>query len=213
VAYKTLLFDLDDTVYPAGNGLWEAIGTRIETYMHERLGINPNEIPILRQGFHARYGTTLRGLVETYQVDELDYLAYVHDIPLDTYLKPDPAVRSVLQECTQKKIIFTNADRAHARRVLTVLGLDDLFEGVIDILDISPYCKPMPQAFQIAIEKARVNPKECVFLDDSQRNLQAANQQGLTPVLVSQTPPQNRDVFWISSLSELPKLYPLLNLT
>jgi len=212
MAYTTLLVDLDDTVYPAGNGLWEAIGGRIEQYMHERMGMSLAEIPAIRTNLHARFGTTLRGLVETHQVDELDYLAFVHDIPLGRYLQPDPSTRAALQTCRLRKIIFTNADRAHAGRVLAVLGLADLFEDVIDILDIRPYCKPMPQAYQIALEKAKTQPGECLFLDDAPRNLQAAHQLGITTVFVSQKPPPNPNGLWIRSLADLPELYPILKI-
>jgi putative hydrolase of the HAD superfamily len=211
MAYSTILIDLDDTVYPAGNGLWEAIAERIESYMHERMGLSLAEIPALRRNLHARFGTTLRGLVETRQVNELDYLAYVHDIPLKRYLKPAPATRSALQGCLLRKFIFTNADRAHAGRVLAALGLGDLFEDVIDIVAIRPYCKPMPQAYQIALQKVGATPAECVFLDDSPHNLQSAHELGITTVFVSQTPPPNPNGLWIGSLADLPNLYPILH--
>ena len=45
---RLALFDLDDTLYAAGCGLWDAIGGRIERFMVERMGLAPDGVPALR---------------------------------------------------------------------------------------------------------------------------------------------------------------------
>lgn len=183
MAFKTLFIDLDETVYPAASGVWPAISARMEQYMCDRLGIDPAEVPEMRRALYTEYGTTLRGLQIRYHVDEMEYVDYVHDVPLDTLLTPDPELREVLQRIPHRKLIFTNADRKHATRVLRVLGIEDCFEGIIDILDISPYCKPMLQAYQTALRLAgETNPATCMFVDDSPRNLAGARAAGLYTV-------------------------------
>ncbi|MCU0489940.1 MAG: hypothetical protein MUE67_13470 [Anaerolineales bacterium] len=112
--YQLLLFDLDETLYPATSGLWNAIAQRMEEYMVERLGISLAQVDIIRRTYFEKYGTTLKGLQANYQVDALDFLHYVHDIPLDQVLEPDPALRTLLHSLPQKKWICTNADRGHA---------------------------------------------------------------------------------------------------
>ena len=204
MTYTTLLVDLDDTVYPAGNGLWEAIAARIDRYMHEKLGLPPAEIPALRKRLHSQYGTTLRGLAATRHVDELEYLAFVHDIPVQNYLTPNPGVRAALIACPLRKLIFTNANRGHAERVLAALELKDVFEDVIDILDIRPYCKPMPEAFALALAHADVSAQECIFLDDSMRNLEGARQAGLAGILVGGENWSGEDFVRIPGLDSLP---------
>jgi putative hydrolase of the HAD superfamily len=204
--FTTLLIDLDDTVYPAASGMWDAIAARIDRYMHERLGIPAENIPALRHELHARYGTTLRGLSATRSIDELDYLAFVHDLPVRDYITPDPSVRAALNALTQRKLIFTNADRNHASRVLSALALDDLFEDVIDIRAIDPYCKPMPEAFHLALKRAGASPQETIFIDDAPRNLETAREIGLTPVLLASSGPVVTAYACIPSLSALPQL-------
>jgi putative hydrolase of the HAD superfamily len=206
MTYTTLMVDLDDTIYPSSSGLWEQIAARIDRYMHERMGFPPAEIPALRQQLHARYGTTLRGLTATYHVDELDYLAFVHDIPVQNYLSPDPRVRTALLASPLRRVIFTNADQAHAMRVLTALNLTDLFEDVIGIRDIRPYCKPMPEAYTMALAKAGATPQQCIFLDDSTRNLAGARSLGITTVLVNPAAnPEPADLH-IRQITDLPGL-------
>ena len=46
-------FDLDETLYPAGNGVWDAIAERINLYLHQRLNLAWEEIPALRQQYYS----------------------------------------------------------------------------------------------------------------------------------------------------------------
>ncbi len=184
----TLFIDLDDTLYPAGNGLWQVIKDRIRQYMHERLNIPAQVVPELSHQYFLQYGTTLRGLQANYQVDTLEYLAYVHDVPLADYLTPNPELGAILDSIPAQKFIFTNADSAHARRVLRQLELESCFDGMVDIVALAPYCKPMPESFAIAQTLAgEPDPRRCVMIDDLPRTTRAARQQGLLALLYGKT--------------------------
>jgi putative hydrolase of the HAD superfamily len=139
--FTTFFFDLDETLYPSSSGLWTAIRANINAYMHERIGITLEQIEARREEYFREYGTTLRGLQANYQVDMEDYLAFVHAIPLDEYIHPDPAVRKMLAGIRARKFIFTNADQAHANRVLDALDLQGLFDGILDVHVIAPYSR------------------------------------------------------------------------
>ncbi|HEX2989388.1 MAG TPA: hypothetical protein VHO49_01860, partial [Anaerolineales bacterium] len=112
--FSTLFFDLDDTLYPSSSGLWHAIKERMTRYMLERMAIPEADVPLLREQYFKMYGTTLRGLQERHNVDTEDYLAYVHDVPLTEFLKPDPVVREVIASLPTRNLVFTNADANHA---------------------------------------------------------------------------------------------------
>ena len=182
--FTTLFFDLDDTLYPSSTGLWPAIKDRMNLYMIERLGIPKDEVPFLREQYFKMYGTTLRGLEERHTVDRADFMAFVHDLPLQSYLAPRPIVREVIASLPTRNLIFTNADVSHARRVLTVLELEDLFETVVDVNAVSPYCKPMPESFAIAMDLAdEPDPRKCVMIDDLPRTTRAALNVGMASLL------------------------------
>ena len=182
---RTIFFDLDDTLYPNSTGLWQAIRMRISLYMKERLNLPEEEIPALRRIYFEKYGTTLRGLQIHNQVDPLDYLAYVHDLPLQDYLSPSPQLRQLLMSLPQQRWIFTNADSAHARRVLNALDLKDCFQGIIDVLATDFVCKPEPEAYQKALQIAgETDPASCMLVDDAPRNLFAAQKMGFATVLI-----------------------------
>lgn len=182
--FSTIFFDLDDTLYPASTGLWRAIKERMNLYMRERMGIPENEVPILREQYFKMYGTTLRGLQARHNVDAQDYLAFVHDLPLQDFLTPNPVVREVIASLPGRKLIFTNADVPHARRVLAALDLDGLFDTIVDVNAVAPYCKPMPESFAIAQELANEpDPRKCVMIDDLPRTTRAALDVGMASIL------------------------------
>ncbi len=188
--FSTLLIDLDDTLYPATNGLWLAIKERIRRYMHEKLDIPAETAPELARQLFLQYGTTLRGLQATRHIDTRDYLAYVHDVPLDEYLAPNPQLRATLESIPAKKFIFTNADVAHAQRVLRRLEIEACFEGLIDVVAIDPYCKPMPASFAIALKLAgETDPRRCAMIDDLPHTTRAARQHGLLALLYGKSEP------------------------
>jgi putative hydrolase of the HAD superfamily len=117
-------------------------------------------------------------------VNTEEYLAYVHDLNLRDYLTPDPGIREVIASLPTRNLIFTNADANHAWRVLAALELDDLFDTVVDVNAIAPYCKPMPESFAIAMDLAdEPDPRRCVMIDDLPRTTRAALNAGMASLL------------------------------
>jgi len=190
VKYTTIFFDLDDTLYPASTGLWHAIKERMNIYMRDRMGFDPAEIPVVREKYFLQYGTTLRGLQANHDIDVQDFLAFVHDLPLSDYIQPNPELCEVIASLGTRNLIFTNADAAHARRVLKALKLDNCFENVVDVNAVAPYCKPMPESFQIAMRMAgESDPSRCVMIDDLPRTTLAAREAGWYSILFGQEKP------------------------
>lgn len=202
--YSTLLLDLDGTVYPQDNGIWEEIAARMEQFMHEKLDLPAAEIPLLRQSYYQQYGTTLSGLRHHFQVDEEEYLKYVHDVPLNKYLHPDQKLRNSLVNLPLKKWIFTNSDKWHSERVLNALNIRDLFEGILDITHFNYMNKPNEKVYQLALKTiGNPHPETCVFVDDSPKNLLPAKQLGMTTILVGRNPQNEFVDHHITSLYDL----------
>jgi putative hydrolase of the HAD superfamily len=188
--YTSLFFDLDDTLYPSASGLWEAIRGRMNTYMQRFMDLPLPEIAAIRQGYLEKYGTTLKGLQTQYQVDADDYLAFVHDIPLEKFIKPDPELHALLLSLPQRRWIFTNSDRNHVRRVINILGVADCFDGIIDIHAVDFACKPDKLAYKRALSiTGNTKSSSCVIFDDAVRNLAPARELGFYTVLVGKDGP------------------------
>jgi putative hydrolase of the HAD superfamily len=209
--WSTLFFDLDDTLYPNSNGLWEAIRGRMTDYLRDPLGFPPDEIPEIRQTYFETFGTTLRGLQINHSVDADDYLAYVHDLPLEEYISPNPKLHDLLVSLPQRKWIFTNADSNHAKRVLSILGFENCFDGIIDVHALGFLCKPEPRAYQRALALTdETDPDNCVLIDDSLRNLKPAHSAGFTTVLVGTNETQPGADYSVKKLDDLSQVFPQL---
>ncbi|XP_039021655.1 uncharacterized protein LOC120153853 [Hibiscus syriacus] len=137
--YDCLLFDLDDTLYPKSSGLARECGKNIRDYMVEKLGVEREKVVELSNLLYENYGTTMAGLRAVgYDFDYDEYHSFVHGrLPYEN-LKPDPSLKSLLQTLPLRKIIFTNADRVHAVKALSKLGLEDCFEGIICFETLNP---------------------------------------------------------------------------
>ena len=184
---KTLrcaFFDLDNTLYPKSSGVMQAIGDRINLFMVERLEINPSEVKRIRDDFLKAFGTTLNALRRFYSVDPDEFLDFVHDLPVEKHLQYEPALDQMLERINLRKIIFTNADAKHARRILSRLGILRHFESIIDIHLLDFVNKPYRRAYLKALDFASVQPEECLLIEDSIVNIKAAVNLGMTAVLV-----------------------------
>ena len=94
----------------------------------------------------------------------------------------------MLASLPTRNLIFTNADSSHAERVLTQLNLRDLFSVIVDVNAVTPYCKPMPEAFKIAMKLAgESDPSRCVMIDDLTRTTRAAKEAGMSSILFGGT--------------------------
>ncbi|MCB2180098.1 pyrimidine 5'-nucleotidase [bacterium] len=210
MVYSTLLIDLDGTVYPSNNGIWDEIGARMEKYMQDVLKLPPADIPILRKEYYKKFGTTLSGLRNNHKIDEIDFLSYVHNVPLHQYLAPDIKLREILTNLPQKKWIFTNSDINHSRRVLKALNVLDQFDGILDITFFNFLNKPHIQTYQMALESiGSPDPSTCIFIDDSPVNLPPAKDLGITTVLVGDRLVNNSADYHIASIYELESIIAL----
>ncbi|MBI5565389.1 MAG: pyrimidine 5'-nucleotidase [Chloroflexi bacterium] len=181
----TLIFDLDETLYPRNAGLMQEIGARILRYLIEQLGLSEEQARFQKQDYFQRYGTTLRGfIVERPDIDPEDYLHFVHDIDLTAYLGPNPALAEMLRSLPQRKVIFTNANVEHAQNVLKVLGCADQFECIIDVRAVDFVSKPDPRAYECILDIIGARGDECVLIEDNARNLRPAKTLGMTTILV-----------------------------
>jgi len=209
--FKSLYFDLDDTLYPASSGLWNAIRERMNAYMQRLMDLPIADIISLRKQYLETYGTTLRGLQAHFDVNRDEYLAFVHDLPLENFLHPDPDLRTLLLSLPQRRWVFTNADKNHANRVLKILGLVDCFNGVIDIRAIDFACKPEKIAYLRALKIAGDDdPATCVIFDDALRNLAPAREIGFYTILVGKDGSEPLVNQAITSLHDLKDCMPVL---
>ncbi len=161
-----------------------AIVARIRQYMVERLGVDPARVDALRRDLYTRYGTALRGLQVESTVDAEDYLAFVHDVDLAQYLQPAPELGAALTALPLDKVVFTNANREHAERVLAQLGIRRHFSRIVELHDFDYLCKPHAHAYERLLERIGQPAAACMYVEDAPHNLRPAAALGMLTVLV-----------------------------
>jgi putative hydrolase of the HAD superfamily len=184
---RAILFDLDNTLYPATSGVMQHIDRRIGEYVEQILGITGDEALNIRRHYYSTYGTTLRGLQQHYPHVETDeYLRFVHDVAIEEFLARDAALDDMLARLDVPKVIFTNSPREHAERVLQALGLAHHFERIFDLRYFNFVAKPDPASYAHVLDELGVEGSEALLLEDTTHNLPPAKDLGITTILIAE---------------------------
>jgi putative hydrolase of the HAD superfamily len=177
------VFDLDNTLYPAHFSVYEAVGERMTACIARLTGLPHAEAEQLRETYFERHGASVVGLMRHHGCDPFDFMAYVHEVPLDE-VQPDPVLCDALARLPGRKLVFTNGSHGYAWRIVTRLGAADLFERVFALEDSDFVPKPERAAFERLIRDCNVDPHRAVFLDDHPRNIETARALGFVGVQI-----------------------------
>ncbi|MGJ8527465.1 pyrimidine 5'-nucleotidase [Maritalea sp.] len=177
------VFDLDNTLYPRECQLFAQIDKLITAYVADVTGLEPIPARQLQKEFFGQYGTTLRGLMATRDIDPHHFLSKVHDIDYSP-VKPDPALMAAIRALPGKKLIFTNADTKHAEAVIDRLGGNDVFDGIFDVVDADLEPKPFLGPYEKFLRDHHVEAKAAAMFEDMEKNLLTAHQLGMRTVHV-----------------------------
>lgn len=180
---RSWVFDLDNTLYPTETQFLVQVERRINDYFVRTSGLEAATALSLQKTYLNDYGTSLAGLMRHYQVDPHDFLAEVHDVPLEC-LTPEPSLRLGLERLQGPRLIFTNGSTQHAKRVLERLEISDLFEGVFALEDADLIPKPDPRTFEKMLSRFGIDPTTACFFEDTPKNLEPAKAIGMTTVLI-----------------------------
>ncbi len=180
---STLVFDLDNTLYPAHCKLFDQIDAKMTAFVANLLSLEQAEARALQKRYFYDYGTTLAGLMEHHAVKPHDFLDYVHDIDLSP-LPESSHLAAALAACPRRKLVFTNGSTRHAENILAHLGLLHFFDGIFDIHAAEYDPKPSLKTYEKFVARFGVPTDKAIMFDDIPRNLEPAKQLGMATVLV-----------------------------
>jgi len=168
---KIFFCDIDNCLYPKSYKIHDHMAVLIDNYFQSHLALSREDATELHQRYYKDYGLAIEGLVRHHKVDPLEYNEKVDDaLPLDEIIKPNPKLRQLLEDIDQTKVklwLFTNAYKTHGRRVVELLGIEDMFEGLTfcDYAAEKLLCKPAPEMFAKAMREAGgKDVEECYFV-------------------------------------------------
>ena len=144
------VFDMDHTLYPPHNKLFDQIEILMADYFVKVTGLQKPEADKLRQTYWDKYGASLTGLMHHHDVDPADFLRDVHDIDFSV-LDPDHGLNDILRDLPGRKIVYTNAPRNYAEQTLDRLHMQDMFDAVYALEDADLIPKPNQKAYDLSL--------------------------------------------------------------
>lgn len=143
----------------------------VDDFFKTHLSVSHEDATMLHQKYYREYGLAIEGLTRHHKINALEFNRQVDDaLPLDTILKPDLKLRAFLESFDRSKVklwLLTNAYVTHGKRVVKLLGIDDLFEGITycDYGAEKLICKPHPDMYKKAEAQAEVpSTNKCYFV-------------------------------------------------
>lgn len=176
-------FDLDNTLHDAGSAVFPRMNAAMTAYICEHLGLPMEQADALRVHYWQRYGSTLLGLMRHHRVKAAHFLHETHRFPdLEQRVRGHAHDLYRLRRLRGVKLLLTNAPAQYARRVLQALRIEDCFDAVIPIEQMTVFGrlrpKPDRRLFRRLPAVLKVAPRRCVLVEDTLEHQKAARAEG-----------------------------------
>jgi HAD superfamily hydrolase (TIGR01509 family) len=173
---RAVLFDWDGTLLNS-----YAADTRAYLAMFRALGIDWGLEELARHYSPNWYRVYRAARITRARWDEADRLwalAYRRE-------NPDllPGARRIVQALKREFLLalVTSGNRRRVRRQLREFKLADSFSVCVCGED-APLKKPHPAPLQLALERLRMEPEECVYVGDTPEDVEMARRAGVRPI-------------------------------
>lgn len=183
---KIWIFDLDDTLHNASAHIFPVMNQSMTHYIMEHLQIDEAEAHALRRHYWRIYGATLKGLVHHHNTNPHHFLERTHRFDnLHEMVIQMKQLRHLIKSLSGRKLVFTNAPRSYAIRVLDLLGITDLFEIIFSVESTKFHAKPSVRGFRALLNTINASPENCIMLEDSLPALMTAKRLGMKTIWIS----------------------------
>lgn len=177
---ETLVFDLDDTLYPHGHFLSdERFFQMLSEFAAKENDISEDEawkttqqmladgVPDVMKAWKAHCGFDIEGFAKYIDAQDI------------SHMQPNEQVKQFLNDWQGRIIVFTNAHTTHAERLLEHLHLRQHVEHVCDYTTRGGRMKPEPAIYEELMARINENPTNCVMFEDKHKNLKPAKDLGM----------------------------------
>ena len=185
---NTVIYDLDDTLYNKTEELDDILDTTMAEALVYDLGLKMDidEVKKLVTQSYKIYRDGGEIFYQNYGIQPKDlFIAYHRRKPVERIV-PYHNLLSKIEKVPAEQFIFTASDRYASEKILKHLGLFEFFKDrYYSVEDFGVYKKNEDaQVYKDFCQKINVNPKDCVFVDDSYSNLEFAKEAGMTTVRI-----------------------------
>ncbi|MBB2687194.1 UNVERIFIED_ORG: putative hydrolase of the HAD superfamily [Rhizobium etli] len=179
---KVLMVDVDGVLIhgrpadglPLFTYLERDLGLRLDLLQQAFFQTHWNDIVIGREALEPRLSAVLAEIAPHLSAATLIDYWFENDSRLDLNLLEELAA---LRQGGIALFLATNQEHRRARYLMEEAGLGAHVDGIIYSAALG-HCKPSPEFFRLATERAGALPGEIAFIDDMAENIEAARQFG-----------------------------------
>ncbi|WP_338014423.1 HAD-IA family hydrolase [Deinococcus cavernae] len=217
---KAVLFDRDDTLSTTDFSVYQEAAQWMESQWGTPAQHALNTLAEHWRGkaqawWHLRSHDEERAFWSSYS-DELAGKLNIHreqarelaeQYPYEKYLKAVPNARAVLLALRGRglKIGVLSNTLPSIERTLEAIGLGDVVDVALATCTLGVH-KPELEAFTLAAQAMQVHPREVLFVDDRQENVDAARQVGMHAYLIDLGGQHREALHSLDELLALPQL-------
>ena len=199
---KTIIYDIDDTLYPINRKRNIDLEKRREDFIVCKIGNDPE---IVLERIKMIYGDSVDvGLEREYGISKKEYYDNVWSMEPENYMQCDNKLRNIISLISRDflQICLTSAPDIWARRVLEYLKIYDLFKE-IKTCD-SGILKPEKRAF-LEWKTFELQPSESIAVgNDYDNDLLIPKELGMTTIMVGLT--DSRADFSIDEICDIQRI-------
>ena len=180
---EVVLFDLDGTLLDSAPDMLATVNL-----MRERRGIAPMTLaeirPVVSRGARAMAGTAFPEWSDEEIIAAVPEFLEIYAQALGKHCAPFPGIPELLDALEAQGSrwgIVTNKPEKLARDLMPMLGWDTRC-GVLIGGDSLPERKPHPMPMFRAAEAMGAEPKNCVYVGDDRRDIEAARAAGIPSI-------------------------------
>ncbi len=184
---KHILFDVDQTLYPASSGMEDEMIRRMNIFTAGFLGITDGEAASMRAQRDKGYDSTLDWLRRGKGLTDTDaFFRDVHPVDFENFFPVNQELRRMLSAVKVPCSILTNSWKTHAVNLLDYLEIREYFPFIFDLVFNNFKGKPNLSAYSNVLSFLGLDASEVLYIDDVPRFVDAFNSIGGNVILVDE---------------------------
>ena len=181
------VFDMDGTLYSSSACVEQQIKPSMIKTASTMLGLSEEASTNLLRKYRSQFKSSILGLEKFHNINPFEFYDTVYGNIDISKVEPYRGFSTALKELSRKcpTFVLTNSNRSFAKKVLSTLGIEDVFRKIFTVEDNGFIRKPNKEVYDSLFkDKLELDPKQVLIFDDIASSQKVAAAFGATTILV-----------------------------